>query len=182
MAATNRLNEKVFSDGIRKAKIAIEYAIIERLKRAAEELIIDAEFSQGYQNLTGNTLTSYAIGIYSRGELREYIDIFEVEEGLEKPTMPKLSTGKGWIKVQRYGGGEAFVYQDTLEQTDRDYGYNTSRRFLEYYSPKTNGFELVMCTGTEYSEYLEDRGLNVLTETFMLSPRVFLNNLKRIRL
>lgn len=181
MDVTNR-NVKTFIDGIRKAKIAIEYAVIERLKRAAEELIVDAEFAQGYQNLTGNTLTSYAIGIYYKGELREFIDIFEVDEGIDKPTRPKLSTGKGWITIERYGGGKAHVLQDTLEKTDGDYGYNTSRRLLEYYTPKTDGFELVMCTGTEYSEYLEDRGLNVLTETFMLSPRVFLNNLKRIRL
>lgn len=182
MVATNRNNEQVFRDGIRKAKIAIEYAIIERLKRVAEKLIVDAELAQEYQNLTGNTLTSYAIGIYARGELREFIDIFEVDEALDKPTRPKLSTGKGWITIKKYGGGTAQVFQDTLEPTDGGYGYVSSRRFLEYYNPKTNGFELVMCTGTEYSEYLEERGLNVLTETYMISPRVFLNNLKQIRL
>ena len=50
MVATNRNNEQVFRDGIRKAKIAIEYAIIERLKRVAEKLIVDAELAQEYLN------------------------------------------------------------------------------------------------------------------------------------
>ena len=41
---------------------------------------------------------------------------------------------------------------------------------------------MVMCTGTEYSEFLEkNKGLNVLTETFMIAPRTVVTNLKPIR-
>ena len=41
------------------------------------------------------------------------------------------------------------------------------------------GFSVVMTTGTEYSEYLENvRNLNVLTDTFKSSKGIMLEELK----
>lgn len=183
MDVTRIKNERAFNEGIKKAKTAIKYAILERMKKIAEDLILDAEFAQGYHNLTGNTLTSYAIGIYYEYKLEEYISIFDVDSGIDKPTSKKLSTGSGWIRVTHYDTGDRVsVNRSMLERTDEDFGYNTSREFLYDYTPDNGGFVIVMCTGTEYSSVLEFGGLNVLTETFQAGAQVFLSNLKRIKL
>lgn len=182
MDVTKTRNINTFDKGIRIAKDKIKRLILDKLKKVAEDLILDAEFAQGYNNLTGNTLTSYAVGIYYQYKLEEYIDIFEVDSGIDKPTSPKLTTGNGWVSVTHYDTGERVsVNRRTLDRTDEDYGFNTSREFLYDYTPDNGGFVIVMCTGTEYSAVLEHGGLNVLTDTFQFSPRAFLSNLRKIK-
>lgn len=184
MAETNRRsNIDVFNRGIKSAKTLIKDNIIKRLKDAAEDLIKDAEFAQEYHNLTGNTLTSYAVGIYFQYSLVAIVTIRDVDGDTYKPTGPKLSKGGGWVEVEQFGTGEkVFANTKTFEKTDMDYGYNTSHEFIQNYVPENGGFVIMMCTGTEYSSTLEYLGLNVLTETFQLSPRAFLSNLQKIRL
>lgn len=181
MVATNR-NVKVFSEGISKAKKMIDDKIVEALIRAAKELILDAEFEKEYNNLTGNTLTSYAVGIYSKWSLRAIISIYDVDSGIDRPTRTKLSNKKGYQKVIHYDtGDEIYVKTDSFEKTSAEYGHDTSEEFLRGYIPDNGGYVIVMCTGTEYSGILEYGGLNVLTETFIKSPRIFFSNLKRIK-
>lgn len=182
MVATNR-NSKVFNDGIIKAKKMIDDRIINGLVNAAKDLILDAEFEKEYNNLTGNTLTSYAVGIYSKMRLRALISIYDVDSGIDRPTRIKLSNRKGYQKVIHYDtGDEIYVKTDSFEKTSGEYGHDTSEEFLRQFIPDNMGYFLVMCTGTEYSGILEYGGLNVLTDTFMKSPKIFFSNLKRMKI
>lgn len=169
----------------RKMKNILTALMLESLTRAAYALLVDAETSKEYHNLTGNTLTSYMVGIYENGKLRRLVSIYQADS-LKRPTSRKLSQGdgKGVIRVEDYDSGKIIpVKKYKLLKTDEGYGYNTSKLFLFSYRPKTTkGFSLVMCTGTEYSEYLESlRNLNTLTETFRISAKAILSNLKPIQ-
>lgn len=182
MDVTKR-NEKVFEDAIAKVKIQLESKILDALTNAAGDLILDAEFEKEFNNLTGNTLTSFACGIYIHRKLRRWVNIFHVDNAVDTPTTKKLSNKDGYQMVVHYDTQELIpVKTSTFVDTSDEYGYETSERFLKSYTPEKDGYTIVMCTGTEYSAILEFGGLNVLTETFMNSPRIFLSNLRWIKL
>jgi hypothetical protein len=178
-------NTKALDKSYGILKGLMEKQFMDILTRAAYGLLVHAETSKEFHNLTGNTLTSYMVGIYSEGTLKRVVAMNEAD-AVEPPTRKKLSrgNGRGTIYVEDYDSGRFIhVAKYKLMPTDEDYGYNTSKMFLSGYKPQTTkGFGIVMCTGTEYSEYLEAaRSLNVLTETFYISPRVILQNLKPIK-
>lgn len=168
----------------KRLKNILTAQMLECLTDAAYSLLVNAETSKEYHNLTGNTLTSYMVGIYENGKLRRIVSMYQAD-ALSKPTSKKLSrgSGKGVIMVEDYDSGRIIpVKRYKLLDTDEGYGYDTSKSFLFSYKPSVQkGFSLVMCTGTEYSEYLESvKGLNTLTETFQISHKALLSNLKPI--
>ena len=178
------INRDVLGKAKRKMKNILTAQMLECLTKAAYALLIDAETSKEYHNLTGNTLTSYMVGIYENGKLRRIVSIYQADS-LKRPTSRKLSrgNGKGVIRVEDYDSGRIIpVKKYKLVETDEGYGYDTSKSFLASYRPENSkGFSLVMCTGTEYSEYLESsKKLNTLTETFRISAKAILSNLKPI--
>lgn len=175
-------NGKTFKSGMNKAMTIINDALFNAMLNASVSMLVDAESRREYHNLTGNTLTSYSIGLYKDKSLVRIIDIMDVDS-LDKPTRRKLTYGNGVVGVLDYDSGRlVYVKRYKLVKTDQRYGYETSRKFLESYKPKELGFTAVMCTGTEYSEILEKaKGLNVLTETSNLSSRILYRELKRIK-
>lgn len=136
--------------------------LYEALVSLAYELIQSAEFEKGYMNLTGNTLTSYAVGIYKDGVLIEIIQ----NSKLRPPIRVKVTRGEVLVDFRDYDGNfrKKFV---GIVKTDSGWGDDTSINFLTSYDPpfRSSKTGIVMCTGTEYSEFLEDRGANVLTAT-----------------
>ena len=143
-------------------------------------LLIDAMQSKEHGDLTGNTLTSFTAGIYRDGRLFDVINLIDVAN-LDHPEYKKLVKDNVVYTIDRYdGAGVSVVDGDKLIDTDGKFGFEFARSFLESYKPPFNkGWGLVLTTGTEYSEYLEDvRSLNVLTETMMFAGNVF-NNIVR---
>lgn len=182
MAGTNR-NEKVFADAMMKIKESLNKKMLDALTNIAADLILDAEFEKEFNNLTGNTLTSYAAGVYVDRKLRRWVNIFHVDNAIDMPTSKKLSNKDGYQMVVHYDTHELIpVKTSTFVDTSDEYGYETSEKFLKSYTPEKDGYAIVMCTGTEYSAILEFGGLNVLTDTFMKSPQLFLGNLRKIKL
>lgn len=178
-----RRNEKVFEDAMAKVKESLNGKILDALTNVAADLILDAEFEKEFNNLTGNTLTSYAAGIYVDRKLKRWVNIFNVDYDIDMPTTKKLSNKEGYQLVVHYDTNELIpVKTSTFIDTSDEYGYESSERFLKSYAPEKDGYAIVMCTGTEYSAILEFGGLNVLTETFMKSPQLFLGNLRKIKL
>ena len=120
-------------------------------------LPLQAEF----RNLTGNTLTSYAYGVYVNGSLHT-IGLF----GSGEPAIRiKLSKGETVRNFEDYDGNIRSYFTGDID-TDRGYGDEASYRFLSGYTP-TGKYSLVFTTGTEYSAYLENvLNLNVLTDSF----------------
>ena len=155
-------NDAVFKAAKRRIWDLVWPNLYEALVSLAHELIQSAEFVKGYKNLTGNTLTSYAVGIYKDGALIEIIQ----NSNLRPPVRVKLTRGEVWEDFRDYDGNFRKWFVGIVE-TDRGWGDETSINFLTSYDPPFRGSKtgIVMCTGTEYSEFLEMQGANVLTAT-----------------
>lgn len=162
-------NAKVLEEGKKKMRNIIDEYLLDRITEIGIRLLQDGVVSAKYHNATGNTLTSLAVGIYYRGKLSRIITAV-VTQGLKNPTRPKLSRGDGIgvIMVQSYESGKFIpIKKYNLIGTNGEYGLTTSVNFLKAYKTPNDGIGLVMCTGTEYSNYLESKkGLNVLSDTF----------------
>ena len=155
-------NDAVFYAAKRKIWDLVWPNLYEALVSLAHELIQSAEFEKEYMNLTGNTLTSYAVGIYKDGALIEIIQ----NSNLRPPVRVKLTRGEVWEDFRDYDGNFRKWFVGIVE-TDSGWGDETSINFLTSYDPPFRGSKtgIVMCTGTEYSEFLEMQGANVLTAT-----------------
>jgi len=155
-------NDAVFYAAKRKIWDLVWPNLYEALVSLAHELIQSAEFEKEYMNLTGNTLTSYAVGIYKDGALIEIIQ----NSNLRPPVRVKLTRGEAVIGFTDYDGNFRKKFVGKVE-TDRGWGDDTSIKFLTSYDPpfRSSKTGIVMCTGTEYSEFLEMQGANVLTAT-----------------
>lgn len=162
-------NAKVLEEGKKKMRNIIDEYLLDRITEIGIRLLQDGVVSAKYHNVTGNTLTSLAVGIYYRGGLSRIITAV-VTQGLKNPTRPKLSRGDGIgvIMVQSYESGKFIpIKKYNLVDTNGEYGLTTSVNFLKAYKTPSDSIGLVMCTGTEYSNYLESKkGLNVLSDTF----------------
>lgn len=161
-------NKKALEEGGRKMHAIVSGYLIDRISEIGINLLNDAVLSAKYHNLTGNTLTSLAVGIYSDGVLRRIISAVTTN-GLKNPTRKKLYRGDGLgvVMVEDYDNGRIVpVKKYPLIETDGEYGLTTSKNFLSSYKPDKKSIGLVMCTGTEYSDFLESvKGLNVLSDT-----------------
>lgn len=152
---------------------------------SAYELMKDAVKSNE-AILTGNTLTSFVIGLYENGRLYKIIDAYDIPN-IQPPTRKKITKGegrRGVLVLTRYKSYQkSIVRTDEFVKTSDEYGEDTARRFLLSFKNGMKGFSMVMATGTEYSEYLESAiKLNVLQETYDYTESIFKRHLKNIKL
>ena len=156
--------EKQFQAGIDKAIAIRDKVYMIRLTAFCYRLIHAAEIHAGYNNLTGNTITSLACGIYNQGKLIKVVN----DSDMPEPVREKLDKGE----VMEAGSitYDGFTlksnYTGTID-TDGGYGADFSKEFLSSFVPANAGYSVVMCTGTEYSVYLQTaKHMDVLTKTF----------------
>lgn len=150
-------------------------------RQAAVKLLMDALNSKEHGDLTGNTLTSFTAGIYNNGALHNTINILDVAY-LDHPVYKKLSNDDGVVSIERYDNGNLVtVNTDSFIATDKRFGIDSAKSFLMSYIPQSRkGWSLVITTGTEYSEYIEEsRHLNVLTETFLWADSILKDVFKK---
>lgn len=164
-------NSKVLSDAFNKVEELVREQMRMRFINAGFKFLYHAWENREFQSFTGNTITSYAIGVYENGTL---FDMYLSVDGMIRPLMRKIGEDNLVYLERPYEGDERAVRGRV--DVDNEYGYEESRNFLQNYRPKTKGYVLVVTTGTEYSEYLENElELNVLTDT-QLSGRAGLVN------
>ena len=160
----NRSNEVLFDEGIRKAKELVSGYIFDVLTKCCEEL-------------TGNTITSYACGLFMDGRFSYFVCS---GDSMKQPVRVKLTKGETFVGVSYDNQNRRFT--GTIE-TDKGYGEAFSFDFLKRYkSESRKGFEIVMCTGTEYSTYLENvLNADVLTGTFQRAQNTLFKNFKPMK-
>lgn len=169
-------NRKQFDAGIKKIREITSGYIYNYLVKGCEDLVNDAVRGvRGWKNFTGNTVTSYACGLYVDGALSYY---YCSGDSMPQPIRVKLTKGEAVYLSPDYDGRNRGLRGDI--QTDGGFGRDTSLSFLKSYNPKVNkGFAIVMCVGTEYAVYLENRAnANVLRDTFQRAPGILMSNLK----
>ncbi|THC82914.1 hypothetical protein E7X23_24385, partial [Bacteroides fragilis] len=130
-----------------------------------------------FRNLTGNTITSYACGLFMDGRFSYFVCS---GDSMKQPVRVKLTKGETFVGVSYDNQNRRFT--GTIE-TDKGYGEASSFDFLKRYkSESRKGFEIVMCTGTEYSTYLENvLNADVLTGTFQRAQNTLFKNFKPMK-
>lgn len=169
---------KAFDRGMKKAEQAIRLQMINALVKASFKILSAAAEFKSYHYLTGNTYTSYMVGIYEDNNLIRTVTIYEAEDA-KKPTSNKLTQGAGTKVIEDYETGRTFkVWLTKFIKTDEGYGEDTSRNFLKSFSPDVNGFALVFTTGTEYS-VIREGILQTIDATYDVTPDEFMSSLKQ---
>jgi len=155
-------NKAVLDKGFKKAKQIIFEHLYDQCIRLCDALVNDAVSKKGFQSFTGNTITSFACGIYVDGSLSYMV---ASGENMKAPVHAKVQKGETVFLDNPYEGrprkvtGKVDIVYDMT-------GMESSFRILQTLSPKTKGLSIIMTTGTEYSTYLESvHNLNVLSDT-----------------
>ena len=183
IGTTMPTNDNIIEEGLRKARIAIYNNLWECLKKTAYNLLSDAVdiYRSHNTNLTGNTFTSLAAGVYCID--RPYPEAVFAKDlfGLKDPVWHKLSKGDVFNGEDYNGKNRSFT--GSIE-TDGDYGYNTSYHFLLTYKlPPDNVLGIVVCTGTESSEYLQHkRKVDVLLGCYKDSPYILEQHIRTLKM
>lgn len=155
-------NKAALEAGFKKAKRMIANYLFSESIKLCDALVDDAVNKRGFQSFTGNTITSFACGIYQDGRL-DYI--VASGENMSKPVHAKVRNGEVVWLDNPYEGEP----RSTTGRVDIAYdlsGMETSFRILQGFSPSNKGVSIMMTTGTEYSNYLESvYHLNVLSDT-----------------
>jgi hypothetical protein len=172
-------NAALFDKGMTKATKLISQHLSKMLSGAADGLVADALERRIYSghNMTGNTATSYAAGVYVNGSLQKVH-----RDGRMKPLQRKLTVG------QRFSAGRERWDGDVQErtftagvQTDGDYGYSSVRDWLQGLIPIKDGFQICVMSGVEYALFQErECDIDVLTSTFMEAPAIIQSYIRPI--
>lgn len=167
--------EKQFNDGIDAIYNLVNKNQLNGLIALGRKLVsVILPKEKEYKNMTGNTVTSYAFGIYQNGKI-----IYFGTNNLPNPVTNKLKKGELFSGINY--DGDYTDFRATID-TDGKYGKDTSYQFLREYRPNTRNFAMVVTTGTEYSSYLENvRHLNVLSDSIDNIPDEFAKSFKPIQ-
>lgn len=161
-------NDSVLIAGTEKAKKLIEAHIINQiLVPAAKNLIQHAMHGRIFfeHNMTGNTVNSYAAGVYINGSL---VHIETTQGSIPRPLVRKLSAGdKFYPSWQRWDGEDQQYTFAVTVTTNKAVEPDRNTAFLQSYKPTLKGYSLVVCNGVEYATYQENvMNLDVLTSNF----------------
>ena len=155
-------NRIALDKGFKKAKQIIFGHLYGQSIKLCDALVNDALNKREFQSFTGNTITSFACGIYIDGTLNYMV---ASGENMKAPVHAKVQKGELVFLQNPYEGGERAV-RGRVDIVYDMTGMETSFRILQSFNIKSKGISIVMTTGTEYSQYLESvHNLNVLSDT-----------------
>jgi len=159
---------------MQKASPKIDEHIINQMDAFGAEMVKNIiPIQRAFKNLTGNTITSFAYGVYLDKQMVK-VGYFNGND----PIRGKLTKDEYFGGIDYDGTPRKFT---GVIQTDGGSGKSTSLSFLNSYSPHGK-YAIVFTTGTEYSSYLETKlHLNVLTDARISSIAAFVNSFKPIK-
>lgn len=155
-------NKAALDKGFKKAKEIIFAHLYDQCIKFCDALVRDAVNKKGFQSFTGNTITSFACGIYIDGVLNYMVSS---GENMQAPVHAKIQKGERVFLDNPYEGKPRAV-TGKVDIVYNQSGMETSFHILQSIPVSAKGISIVMTTGTEYSTYLESvYDLNVLSAT-----------------
>jgi hypothetical protein len=124
-------NKAALEAGFKKAKRMIANYLFSESIKLCDALVDDAVNKRGFQSFTGNTITSFACGIYQDGRLDYMV---ASGENMSKPVHAKVRNGEVVWLDNPYEGKP----RSTTGRVDIAYdlsGMETSFRILQGFSP-----------------------------------------------
>lgn len=171
-------NAAALQRGTAKARAIIDDHIYLLMTSAAKKLLEEATNGRIFlgHNMTGNTVNSYAVGVYSKGNL---VFMMTSSQGIAKPLRRKLGKGQRFYAGSQRWDGE--MQEHTFTAKTGSNGAMEAERsiaFLQSHKPSPNGWALVVCNGVEYATFQENEmNIDVLTANFdyakMFAPAMF---------
>ena len=172
-------NSAALKAGTARAKKIIRGHITVNLQFALDEIVDMAtrmRRDETKHNMTGNTVNSYAGGLFINGVLKA----ISIGQPGQSPLQGKLRKGERFKKERLRWDGD--LQQSTFKakvDTDSRMEPASSLDFIRSFKPKGNGFEVVICDGVEYATYQENvRNIDVLTGSFSTAAEMLAKNLK----
>lgn len=172
-------NAAALQMGSQRAKEIIARHVLNGILIPASKELIHAA-TQGRifagHNMTGNTINSYAVGVYVSGQL---VHIGTSSGSIPHPLRRKLGKGERFYAGSQRWDGETQEHTFTAKvSTNGTTEAERSIAFLQSYKPSADGWALVMCNGVEYATYQENEmQIDVLTANFdyarMFLPSMF---------
>ena len=152
------------------------------LQLAQREIMEHADRYRGYDNLTGNLITSTMSALYHGARAPELMQLPSVEgKGTSRGKLSRTGY-KGMYAVKQFGTGETRLFPAKyLIQTNRRHARAEAREKLLGYNSRGLGRNsrgdivsaIILTTGTEYADYLEQKaGLNVLSRTRRVAGKI----------
>lgn len=167
-------NAKILRDGLQKGYNLIVNHLYKQMYDICERLLIEVPKHREFLGFTGNTQTSYACGLYVDGKLEGIV----TQQNWNAPPVRKKVGYNQWAYLRHPYEGRSRSVRGKVRITG-DFGQETSFKFLQGYRGRKNRIQIVMTTGTEYSEYIEAAmGLDVLTGTFEAAKEILANGFK----
>ena len=155
-------NKAALDSGFKKAKEIIFGHLYDQSIKLCDALVRDALNKREFVSFTGNTITSFACGIYVDGDLNYMV---ASGENMAAPVHAKVQKGEYVYLSNPYEGEPRGV----IGKVDIRYnasGMDTAFGILQGIGSPPKGISIVMTTGTEYSTYLEIvHDFNVLSDT-----------------
>lgn len=160
-------NSAALRIGSARAKKIIQGHMTVILRNALDELVDTAMHIRREltgHNMTGNTVNSYAGGLFIDGALKA----MSLGQPGKSPLRNKLRGGEKFSKGKRRWDGKTQEHTFTAPiDTDGRTEAAASIDFIKSYKPKSKGLEIVVCDGVEYGTYQENEmGIDVLTGSF----------------
>lgn len=162
--------------GVKRTKAALKL-----LHNVGMELMDEYDYTRTYQDVTGNLLNSFAVGIYNNGKLVEIIDASSVNR--ESPTRKTLRKGERYNLSAYYNGKPVRQVKEDGKSTTQPYvgeyghggqdGRMAARRSLQHRHP-SGRFALLAVVATEYASFVQNKkGHDVLTSLSQRMPGIF---------
>ena len=183
MGKAKQTNEEVLRKGLQKAGAMIIMGIVNKLVPLCKELLAMAEENNNITGFTGQTQTSYMCLIYidasvsamvSDGGIRMFQpakQFIRQSKYKKPPVRVKIPKDSRVYLEHPYEGEKRNVYG--MVDVNNKTGEATSKENLEEYVIKRNHIAIVMTTGTEYSEYLEElHHVDVLSGTYAAAFKI----------
>lgn len=161
-------NSAALRAGSQRAKDIIANHVLNTiLIPAAKDLVQDAVRGRIFvgHNMTGNTINSYAAGVYVQGQLA----FIETSTGsISKPLRKKLGKGQRFYAgSQRWDGETQGVTFTAKVGTNGSTEAERSIAFLQSHKPSPKGWALVICNGVEYASFQENEmNIDTLTRNY----------------
>jgi len=153
------LNKKGWQKLFRKTNLDhLDKRSVGALTTLGQEAVALADHNREFTQWTGNTVSSYMSGIYNNGK------VVNILSDLPNIIHKKIEKGES-VFLPHPVEGSPREYVGKVDTTT-DYGTELSERTIAEHKPKSR-YEMLVTTGTEYSEYLEKvQELDVLTKTY----------------
>lgn len=162
-------------------KEVVKIDMLSRMQVYAQYLIQHASIMKEYLGFTGNTQTSYSVGVFYDNDIKSIHNPSNAGVEKRRPLRPKINYDESVYLTHPFESPNNGRRRNGYVVTNNMSGVQTSYENIRDFHPNS-AFAMFVTTGTEYSEMLEQEyDLNVLSVTYDFSNYILRQAFESIR-